>query len=547
MSKAEASIQKRLAEYKANPIQPLELENIQTSFERKDCAVESFKAIYKQDPMFCYALIGEATKATRKRISSPFAADHAMSTIGLKTAGKLFKDTKPSQKPLSMEVRFSLTTSLLAAELAKNICEMHSASKQAYWTALCYLLPDTMLWHLSPKEMWYVYYRQLTKPQKVTLFEESKFGFNLFQWRNAVASELHLSDQNKILFEKQFPSNPKELLAYAQEGFHEQKTPSLKDWHRYEGWLIVMANRLARAILIPWHNSSYRHIFNLIHQLAGCDKKKLNKAIQDAIRTVSENLQESQLPNPAVGYLMLKSKPAFPQWLINPQMTQTKSAAAKAPVNLKVKTASQLKANQATQKTSTIKQTESRTNQNNKAISATAIKVAMQKLVVQPESFASPSELIQFGLKSLLNDLKLDRVSFMVVDYGSSRVITKVALNAKNKTSIKPDFEFKQHTPLSKFIERQAFMLLTKKAHKNIWSRMPLAVQKDQVEHFVLCSLQPGKRVRALIYADTDDVTVLSPQRLAIIKKMLLAINKGLTVLNAKKEEKGPTKKAQAR
>ncbi|TQV74908.1 hypothetical protein FLL45_08070 [Aliikangiella marina] len=548
MSNAEASIQKRLAEYKANPIQPLELASIKENFQSEDCSVNSFKKIYRRDPIFCYTLISEANKATQQKVSSPFAADHAMSTLGLSAAAGIFKNSKvPNTRP-PMEVRFSLATSLLAAELANNLCQMHRACTQAYWTSLCYLFPETMLWHLAPKEMWRIYYRQLTNPKQMGEYEKSLLGFNLYRWRIAVAKELQLSEQNQILFEKRLPNKPKELLLYARDGFDETKTPSLKDWDRYEGWLIVMANKLARSILLPWHNNSYRHTFHLIHQLAGCDTNKLRKSIQDAVRTASINFQGSRLPNPGANFIMLKTKPAFPGWLLS----KPKAQVAKRPVRAKpqkaqpVKTAAQMKAGEKPVASPAL-DNKPKPPINSKVISPTAIKNAIQKIVAEPDSFETSSDLIQFTLRTLIDELKLDRVSFMVVDYSASKVVCRAALNAKNRTAIKPEFEFKQPTPLIKFIERQTFMLLSRKAHQNIWAKLPIAVQKDQVSQFVLCSLKPGKRVNALVYADTDDVSVLSPQRLGIIKKMLLGLNKALADRNAKRAEKGPAKKAQAR
>ena len=261
MSNADVLIKKRLSEYKAKPLLPLELPKLLTKFRNTDSSVESFKSEYRRDPIFCYSLINAAWEATQTRTIHPFAADHAMSIIGIGTASRLVKFLKPEPKTsLSTEVKFCLTSSLLAAELANQIAKINSASNQVYWTALCYLLPETILWHVQPKNMWRIYYRQITIPKRMSLFEESKLGFNLHDWRVAVGEELHLSEQNQTLFGYKLPTNPKELFEYSQNGYSE-KTPSLKEWHRNEGWLVVLANKLAKSILCPWSQSGYRHVF----------------------------------------------------------------------------------------------------------------------------------------------------------------------------------------------------------------------------------------------------------------------------------------------
>jgi len=513
MSQAAALIEKRLQEYKAKPLLPLELTSIKRIFASSRCSVESFKGIYESDPVFCYMLISAATEATQTRPSSPFAADHAMSTIGIGRAQQLFNGLKPASQPaLSNEVKFSLTSSLLAAELARQISELTSANNQAYWTALCYLLPDTLLWFLQPKHMWRIYYRQLTLPQRMTLFEESKLGFNLHDWRIAVAKTFHLSEQNQILFTKKLPNVRKELLQYALTGFSE-KTPSLRDWHRTEGWLIVLSNLLARAILIPWHKSSFRHLFRLIHQLSGSDRKKLTRAINNAIRLVSENLVGTQLPIPAAGYLMNNSKPQFPRWLVNPVV--------KPPVGLKKRAQARAK------------------NQ-------TSLKTVIERLTNQADSFESSTTLVHFGLKALIDSLECDRVSFLTVDFNSRQVVTRIALTADGQTKIRPDFDYQKPTPLTKFIDNQAFMLFAHEQHQKVWTKVPQAVQQEQVKRFILCSLKPGDRVRAIIYADAKKPEVFSPQRIKIIKKLMQAVNKGLATRNINKKANGPVKNIQA-
>ncbi|TQV87674.1 hypothetical protein [Aliikangiella coralliicola] len=517
MSSAQKLIEKRISEYNSTPLLPLELPYIKQKLRDPDVSAESFKTQFKRDPVFCWLLIRAAWVATKNRANHPVAADHAMSTIGITGTKKEFEQLQPksqtalsqkelSQNPLSDEVTFCLSTSLLAAELAHRFGELSLGSSNIYWTSLCYQLPDTLLWYLQPKSMWRIYYRRLTLPKKMTLFEESKLGFNLAEWRQAVAEHFHMSEYNRILYSKPLPDNPKELYEYATQGYSE-KTPSLKEWHRQEGWLVVLSNRLARTIIAPWHNQSYRHHLQLLHQLLALDIKKLNHLIHQSIATVSQNLTGSKLMIPAMGFLMLRSKPALPEWLTSPTVKKAAS--------INVEKAASTKAPSAQMK----------------------LLQLVKKLTSGAGEFESSAALIHEGLKAILTELKFSRASFLVVDRKTATVRTRIALNSVGQAKVRPDFEFKLPTPLSRFVEKQTFMVLSREQHQKIWKKLPYDIQKQQVEKFIFCSLQPGKQVRAIIYMDAQDQSLFEPQNLVRAKTLLKGINKGLSIRNQAKAE----------
>lgn len=516
MSNSEALIQKSINEYKSKPLQPLEIDSILRKFNRDDSSVDTFRDEYLRDPLFCLELITAGWEATQKRASHPFAADHAMSTIGLGGAKQRFEAVKKRKKvPLTQEVSFCLSSSLLAAEIAKQIGKIYHASNQTYWTALFYGLPDTLLWYLKPKTMWRIYYRRLTLPKKIELFEEAKLGFSLHNWREAIAKEFHLSEQSQILFNKQLPSNPIELFEYAQNGCSKQ-TPSLIDWHRYEGWLIVLANRLARSVIAPWHGRSTLHCFKLLKQLTAIDINKLNSTVNQSVRVVSQRLAKTPLMVPAIGLLADNSRPPFPDWLTKPQLSQKAQIAQMRVKKKKPKSDTQAR-----------------------------IAEILNKLTNDVQNFESSTTLVHYGLTALIDLLGFNRVSFLTVDHKNSKVVTRIALTAKDKPKTRPDFDFSKSTPLKKFVEQQAFMFISREKHKNIWNKLPYSIQRERVEKFILCSLKPGQRVRAIVYADSTEDSVFSERRIVVVKRLLNAVNQGLMLRNqAKKTQPGSNSQA---
>ena len=508
MSKAQELIKKRLSEYKLKPLLPLELSNLRRKLKSPSASVDSLKPFYQRDPIFCWSIVSAAYQKTQHKTSQPFAADHAMSAIGLGGVEQALQPfSKLEQPELSPEVLYFLSTSVLAAELAKQIGASALGRPQTYWTALFYQMPNTLLWHLQPKAMWRIYYRQLSLPKKMALFEEAKLGFNLHDWRIAVAENFHMSEDLRLLYQKALPDNLKELHEYASNGFSD-KTPSLEEWHRQEAWLVILCNRLARAITVPWQARSYKNNFNLVQQLLAIESSKLSSLIQKSIRTVSESLSGSQLMIPAAGYLMLNSKPYFPGWLNNNDLVRKNIAQKKQHLSIAV------------------------TKQKS------ALTELIKRLTTAPHSFNNSAELVHAGLKGLIDELDFSRVSFLAVDHKAKLAQTKIALCKPGAGKIRPEFEFKQPTPLTKFIDQQTFMCITKEKHQKVWHKLPLAIQKEDVQAFVFCSLQPGKQVRALVYIDSDNLADYSLENLAKVKMLLKAINSGLSARNTAKRLK---------
>ncbi len=585
MSNAAALIQSQIQKYLKDPLVPLELTGILNKLRDPECSSDAFKSEYKRDPILSWYLITAAANKTRTKINHPFAADHSMSTLGISEAEKLFSPLKSiERKPLSDEVKFYLSASLLAAELAQQIAPFAHGHAQAYWTALYYNLPDTLLWFLQPRHMWRIFYRQLTIPRKQGLFEESKLGFNLFEWRQAVAKAFELSEQNKLLFTKPLPGNPKELLAYRMKGLTDD-SPSLKQWHQQEAWLVVLANRLARAILAPWNATAFQHIFKMIQQLAHCDDRKLFHAVNDSVRKVSDNIADTCLFTPAVNYLLIRGKPAYPEAIIRPQadikkrvrkvtaqtgvnhayqnpenqhstsrqpflkQSDLKQSASKQPPPSKTKKQVPVAEQEPTRlksvqqpvepsRLSPIKTTEYEFNQPDSNSKEETEKLA-RRLIQKACEFDSSSSLVQAALKGIISILGYERASFLLVNYKSSLAQTRLAISAKAKNSIHPDFNFKQPGPLSRFVEKQSFLCFSREQHQKIWRKLPEIIQRKQVERFALCSLKSGNKVSALIYVDSNNVERYKPENLTHLKLLLKALNKGLNIRSEAKKQNG--------
>lgn len=511
MSKTEKLIVQCLSQYYAKPLVPLELSSIRRDLARSDTSLDAFKDSVSRDPVFCWGLVKAAWEATKNRASHPFAADHAMSILGLGGARKLIAAMpKSAPEPLSQEVIFCLSTSILAAQMAKDLAGSCGKNPQLYWTSLFYQLPETILWYLQPQTMWRFYYRQLTLPKKMALFEESKLGFNLRDWRMAVADDFRMNEQLKQLYAMPQPSNPKELFEYAREGF-SNKTPSLQDWHKQDVWLVVLCNRLAAAIITPWHHRSFNHLTEMLAQTTGIELKKLVKSVHASTLKVSQTLHQSPLMNPGVALLMQTSKPQFPDWLVKPQVKKPdplrKSAnTAKHPADKKMPPRK-----------------------------GGELAELINKLTQNFAAYESSTNLVHDGLKALIRLLHFSRVSFLAVDHKNQTVRTRIALTDETSHKIRPDFDFAKPGVLNQFIDKQLFSLLSRESHQAIWTQLPFMVQKDQVERFILCSLQPGSQVRALIYLDAKDPQCFDEKNLTKAKMLLQAINKGLMRRNQAK------------
>ena len=90
MSGAQKLIDKRIGEYKAKPLLPLDLRYIQKQLKDPDTSVEQFRPFYNQDPIFCASLLKLAWKATEDKDTHPYAADHSMSVVGIAGATQYF-------------------------------------------------------------------------------------------------------------------------------------------------------------------------------------------------------------------------------------------------------------------------------------------------------------------------------------------------------------------------------------------------------------------------------------------------------------------------
>ncbi len=504
MSKAKALIDKNLQEYKAKPILPLALAALSELINHTDTTIASFKSLYQQDPVFCWSALDDAFQLTQNRASQPFAVDHAISTIGLGGVRNIVDryKTQPKQN-LSEEVRFYLSSSVLAAELAGNIGELSLGKAHTRWSALIYQMPETILWHIHPKSMWRIHYRRLSLPKNLSLFEESKLGFNLTEWRRSACSFFHLGEHLTRLFDKPIPDNPREILSYCKNGLSDA-SPTLKEWHRQEEWLVILCNRLARAIYSPWHKNGVARHISLIAQLTGLSHSKLSQLTFHSVRKVSYQLKHSQLFIPAVPMIMLPSNPYFPNWLNDRSVVQLKIAERKNSV---------------------------------KKNTSPSLANIVKKLTVEASSFNNSAELVHFGIKAAIEKLEFSRAIFLSVNRKAKLVETKITLSRTDVKKIRPDFSFATPTPLSKFLEQQALMLVDSQTHKRIWQKLPVVIQKN-TDRFVLFSVKPGKQIRALIYVDSSNEQAFSAKNFNQLKLLLKALNKGLAIRNALKQKK---------
>jgi hypothetical protein len=489
MSASQKLLLECLQEYKAKPILPLELRQIQRRLSAHDASVEHFKYHYTRDPIFCIELVQLAWQATQKRATQPFAADQAMNTIGIGGANAYFKQLKLSHSPkISDEVKLIMSASVLAAE----IIDLHSDNKALYWSALLHQLPDIMLWHLHPKSMWRIFHRQNKRASKLRLFEESKLGFNLPEWRMAVANEYHLSEINKQTFAKTLPETPKQLVEYSRNGY-STKVPSLKAWHRTQSWDIVIASWLARSIMMPSYANSQRHYQQIAQQAWAMSASKINQLVCHAVRQSSEILAGSQLYVPAANWLMNRSKPPLPQWLVKPPVAH----------NVRLKQAKN------------------------------SLQTFVLKLKTQPHSFSSSAKMIAECLRHVSKHLNYDRACLLSVDRKNLAATTKLALAHNNKTPIKPVFNFKpladnSPSPLQALIEKPGAFVFQPTKHKKLLRFLPEAIVNNDCQHFILYALKTGNQVKVLLYLDSTKQQLFQKTATDQLKFVLACLNHAL-------------------
>lgn len=503
MADSGSEIANLISKYKASPLLPLELTLIIQILKIDGVSVDYFKNHYFRDPLLCAYIIDLAWQKTKNKDNHPFAADHAMSTVGIEGAKTFLSGIPDAQQPeLSEEVKFVMSSSLLAAELAKNLCHNKQKSKPLYWASMAHQLPELLLWYLKPKPMWRIQYRQIKLAKKLAVFEQAKLGFELSEWRQAVCKEWHMSELNQITYNKTVPDSRKQLIEYMGNNY-SRKTPCLKEWQHTDSWQILTANWLARAILSPWLTNSYQHYYNIAKQAFSINDKKLSHTIMDSVRTTSEHLKGSLLFVPAASLINLPSKSQFPNWL---------NAAPKIPTKRNPKFVQQSQQAQQAQ------QLKPSSNQ-------LAIQKLMKELKETPEKFTKTNELFLQVLQLCIKHLGFSRACLMIVNRKNKKVTTGIALKQDDREKIRPDFGFEENTPLNKFLVDRGFLLFELNKHSKIWHKLPPEIIKQQVKSFILYSLKPRSQVKALIYLDMQGQNPPSQQQIKIVKALLHATN----------------------
>ncbi len=495
-----------LKKYQNDPILPLELAQIIPRLRKKDASVKDFINFYQRDPLLCAYLIDLAWQATSTRENHPIAADHAMSTIGITGARQfLVNIAEDESTKLSQEVTFLLSSSLLAGELAKNLCKEAPKKQNLYWAALAHQFPDIILWHLRSKAMWKIQYQQAKSIKQIEKFDQKILGFTRGQWRQQVALAYHMSELNRITFKKAPPNFAKQLVIYAKQGY-SAKTSALKEWHKTDSWQLLNANWLAKSLIAPWLRNSQQHYFYLAKQAFGLSDKQVKTAISNSLRVTSENLHQSQLFVPATCSFYLPQAAIYPSWLTQDpteKASTSKLVAVKQPINTKP------------------------AQRSNKP----DIKGLLNKLINQPEKFSNSAELLTESFKAITRGLGFSRAVFMTVDWNKKLVSSKLAILHPEITSaikIRPDFEFSKPTPLQKFLQGKGFLVFDQQKHAKIWSKTPLAVRQQKVKQFVLFSVMPQQKVKAIIYVDGRQAIMENEMKLKQLKILLNAINKAL-------------------
>jgi len=493
-----SSIPELLKRYQADPILPLELAEILPMLRKKDASVEHFKGFYRRDPLLCAYLVDLSWQATKKRDNHPFDAEHAMGTIGINGAKKFLNDIPEGEKTaISDEVKFILSSSLLAGELAKNISAQSSFASKSnvlYWGAIAHQFPDTLLWHLNLKGMWRVQYRQTKHCLNIAEVESKYLGFTRADWRQAVAKQWHMAELNQTTFLKHPPNIPKELIQYSKDGYDKQLI-SLKQWHNTDSWLILTANWLAKSLMAPWLINRSHHYFKIIQKAYSINDKKLKVAISESVRKASENIYDSRLFVPASCHLYLPTPNIYPKWL------------NEKPIIKKLKTT---------------------TAKNEPAFD---IKAILQKLINRPETFKNSADLITQSFTAITKGIGFSRVCFMTINWHNKQVVTKMAFckSGENIQKIKPDFEFVKPTPLQNFLTSQGFLVFDIKKHQKVWSKLPIAIRQQRVTQFAFYSIKQGEKVKALVYIDGKESLFSDPNKIKQLKIILNAMNKALS------------------
>ncbi|MDQ7051002.1 MAG: HDOD domain-containing protein [Enterobacterales bacterium] len=383
-SNIKSKINLLVKKYQGDPILPLELDKIIPRLRKKDASVKDFVNFYQRDPLLCAYLIDLAWQATSTRENHPTAADHAMSTIGITGARQFLVNIGEDESTqLSKEVVFLLTSSLLAAELAKNLCKESNKKQNLYWASLAHQFPDIALWHIQPKAMWKIQYQQAKSINKIEKIDQKELGFTRSQWRQQLSTVYHMSELNQLTYKKKPPNHARQLVRYANQGYTD-KTPCLKEWHKTDSWLILTANWLAKSLIAPWLKNSHQHYYHLVKQAYGLSDKQIKQAISLSLRNSSENLHDSHLLVPASCSFYLPQAAVYPKWL------------TQAPL--------------ATKKVTTIQPATNKTTTNHQH--KPDLKQLLNKLINSPEKFSNSAELLTESFKAITVGLGFSRVVF---------------------------------------------------------------------------------------------------------------------------------------
>jgi len=508
---SKAKIDPLVKKYQNDPILPLELAKIIPRLRNEDASVKDFVNFYQRDPLLCAYLIDLAWQATSTRDNHPSAADHAMSTIGITGARQLLVNiAEDESSKISKEVIFLLTSSILAGELAKNLCKDSIKKQNLYWAAIAHQFPDIILWHVQPKAMWKIQYQQAKKVNGIEKIDQQELGFTRSEWRQQIALTYHMSELNQSTYNKPVPNFARQLVNYAKQGY-SNKTPALKDWNKTDSWHILTANWLAKSLIAPWLQNSHQHYFYLAKQAFDLTDKQIKQAITLSIRNSSDYLYNSSLLVPASCCIFLPQKAVYPKWLNQPD-----KPTVKAPALAPVASAHDLK--------KTINGASQNSTRPN-------LKQLLDRLLNNPQSFSNSAKLLTEAFNAITLGLGFSRVVFMTVDWNKKLVSSKLAIlhpELTSATKIRPDFEFSKATPLQKFLQGKGFLVFDALKHNKIWSKMPLGVRQQRVKQFVLFSVVPQQRVKAIIYVDGQQKIMQSEIKIKQLKILLNAINKAL-------------------
>jgi hypothetical protein len=507
-----------LKRYQNNPILPLELSRITSLLNKtSDFSMELLKPFYSCDPLLCATLIRLGWQATQKKDNHPFSPEHASNILGLEVIKPFFlKMPTHITSPLSKEVTWLLSCSLLAAELIKNIAEISIFKRNKtplYWAAMAHLLPETLLWHLNQKAMWVIFSERIhtfhphhESIQKNEAFEKKHWGFFLKEWNTLMAQEWHMSVLNQKTFETSSLYPSKKLIHYMQANEQNENSDqkisreeclNIKNKFNTESGLIVTLNGLSKVLMANWFPNTYSHYFSFIKKIYGISETHLKSAIHLSLRNISTQMIGSSLFIPMNCHHLMKDSPPYPEYFIRQNQTQIKKSISENAVK--------------TEKKKTIK-------------NVFTIKSLLNQLLHQPESFQNSTKIIMASFEAIMQ-LGFFRVCFMQVDWKNKQVISKISLTCPNMATlskIEPNFNFTHPTPLNKFLMSKGFLIFNDEKHQNIWKKLPIAIQTQKIKRFALFSIKPNQRVKALIYIDTPHLSYFDDERKTNPLKMIL-------------------------